>query len=58
MKLRGPISDKIRRMLAAGTLDNSAINPGRPADTPPPKRGKKLPKGVQGESLGKRGKKK
>lgn len=32
---------------------SSAWHPGRPADTPEPKKAKKLPKGVQGQSLGK-----
>lgn len=52
MKLSGVISDRIRALLAAGKLDDRAINPGRPADAPPPKRGTKLPKGVEGHSLG------
>lgn len=54
MQLSGKISDKIRKMLAAGTLDQSAINPGRP---PSPTKAAKIPKGVKGQSLGKRGKK-
>lgn len=53
--LRGVISDRLRRMFGA---DDPAWNPGRPADVQP-KKGTKLPKGVQGESMTgrKRGKK-
>jgi hypothetical protein len=49
MELSGKISDKLRALLAAGKLDNNAINPGRPAS---PKKAAKLPKNVKGQSLG------
>jgi hypothetical protein len=55
MQLNGPISDRIRKLLASGKLDQSAIHPGRPAS---PTKATKVPKGVKGQSLGKRGGKK
>lgn len=58
---RGPgavirvITDRLARLLKPG---DSAYQPGRPADVEPPARGTKLPKGVQGQSLGGRHRKK
>lgn len=54
MFLNGPISDRLRKLFGSS---DPVWNPGRPADVPNPKRGKKLPKGVDGQSLGGRGKK-
>lgn len=52
MQLGGKISDKLRKLLASGAIDQGAIHPGRPAS---PKKAAKLPKGVEGHKLGKRG---
>jgi hypothetical protein len=57
MQINGKITTRLLALLKAGKLDQSAIHPGRPADAPPPKKAKKLPRGVDGQSLGKRGKK-
>lgn len=58
MTVEGPITKRLLALLKAGKLTNKDIHPGRPADVPPPKKAKKLPKGVDGTSLGGRGKKK
>lgn len=55
MRLHGVITDRLARLLKPG---DSAYQPGRPADVEPPARGTKLPKGVQGQSLGGRHRKK
>ncbi len=49
--LSGVISDKLRSLLSSGKLDGKAVNPGRPAS---PAKSAKLPKGVQGKSMGRR----
>jgi hypothetical protein len=53
MRILGQIT---RRLIAQHGENSPAWNPTRPADTGAPKSGK-LPKGVQGKSLGGRGKK-
>lgn len=55
MRIEGKITKRILGLLAAGKLDQSAIHPGRPAS---PTKATKIPKGVKGQSLGKRGGKK
>lgn len=50
MQLHGKISDKLRKLFAAG---DPAWSPQRPAS---PTKAEPLPKGVKGEKLGGRGK--
>lgn len=47
-----------KRLFGQHGRDSAAWNPGRPADTPQPKKGKPTPKGVSGTPLGKGGRRK